>query len=71
VQGEHKQLLLVDEYQGKSLQLEVCEEVLVALTSENRIRLWKLEQSEVKPSGLPSGRKVSLILVSMDSITAI
>lgn len=58
LQGEHKQQLLVDDYQGKALLLEVCEEVLVAVTSENRIRLWKVGHSEVKSAGLPSGRKV-------------
>lgn len=68
VQGEHKQHLIVDEYQGKTLQLEVCEEVLVAVTSENRIRLWRIENSEVKPSGLPSGRKVSSISHFHDAI---
>lgn len=67
LQGEQKQLLLVDEYQGRPLQLEVCEGVLVAVTSENRIRLWKIEQSEVKSSGLPSGRKVSIIQSSFRS----
>ncbi|XP_024391640.1 uncharacterized protein [Physcomitrium patens] len=61
LQGEHKQLLVVDHFQGKSLQLEVCEEVLVAVTSENRIRSWKIERNEVKLSGLPSGRKVDQV----------
>nr|PNR43496.1 hypothetical protein PHYPA_015877 [Physcomitrium patens] len=61
LKGEHKQLLVVDHFQGKSLQLEVCEEVLVAVTSENRIRSWKIERNEVKLSGLPSGRKVDQV----------
>jgi hypothetical protein len=51
----------VDDYQGKALQLEVCEQVLVAVTSQNRIRLWNIGHGEVKPSGLPSGRKVCII----------
>lgn len=59
LQGEKKQSLLIDEFQGKIMQLEVSKDLLVAVTTENRFRLWKIHQnSDVKVCGLPSGRKV-------------
>ncbi|CAM6098880.1 unnamed protein product [Calypogeia fissa] len=57
-QGSAKQLLLLHDFQGKALCLDVSQEFLVLATTNCCICIWSIDGADIEPYGLTSGRKV-------------
>ncbi|GBG73003.1 hypothetical protein CBR_g12722 [Chara braunii] len=60
LQGTVKQTLMLDDSLGHATYMDVCEEFLVASTSNSFIKIWKISGREAKPHGPGSGRKVEI-----------